>query len=367
MIALSIGKATYDTTVPVDKYPIENSKNLIKEKLDGSGGSGSNVAYLLGKWNNESYFAGAVGYDDFGTFIKKDLENGNVHTNFMEVNYEKKTTTTFIIANKETISRTQLMIEPEVYHLKKYEFDVTPDVIYTDGFEYSATMAALNKFPNAITVLGAGLNYADPKEVISIAKEVKYVVFSMEFACRVTKMLVDMNNPTHLLNLYKELREKFPKNEIIVTMQNKGAMFSINNEIKVMQTMPVTEVDRTGAGDVFDGALIYALGKGYGLEVGIRLANIAAALSTTKYGAKSSFPILSDVISQYESKFGALELQQQSEEQTSVPLQTTGDAQGPQNVQNASMPQPSQVPEMPLPNQNLNQPPNFPPNPPTNS
>lgn len=363
MIALSIGKATYDTTVPVDKYPVENSKNLIKEKLDGSGGSGSNVAYLLGRWNNESYFAGAVGYDDFGTFIKKDLESGNVHTNFMEVNYEKKTTTTFIIANKETTSRTQLMIEPEVYHLKKYEFDVTPDVIYTDGFEYSATMSALNKFPNAITVLGAGLNYADPKEVVSIAKEVKYVVFSMEFACQVTKMRVDTNNPTHLLNLYKELREKFPKNEIIVTMQNKGAMFSINNEIKVMQTMPVTEVDRTGAGDVFDGALIYALGKGYDLEVCIRLANIAAALSTTKYGAKSSFPILSDVISQYESKFGPIETQQQNVEQVSSAPNPAVNMQTSQNIPNSSPAQPPKTPEMPLPTQNLN----MPPNPPTNN
>ena len=54
MIALSIGKSTYDTTVPVEQYPIENSKNLIKEKLESSGGSGSNVAYLLGKWNTES-------------------------------------------------------------------------------------------------------------------------------------------------------------------------------------------------------------------------------------------------------------------------------------------------------------------------
>ena len=178
MIALSIGKSTYDTTVPVDAYPVENSKNLIKEKLESSGGSGSNVAYLLGKWNNETYFAGVVGYDDFGTFIKKDLESVSVHTNFLEINYERKTTTTFIIANKANTSRTQLMIEPEVYHLKKYEFDTTPDVIYTDGYEYSATMAALHKFPSAISVLGAGLNYADPKEVLSIAKEVKYIVFS---------------------------------------------------------------------------------------------------------------------------------------------------------------------------------------------
>ena len=249
------------------------------------------------------------------------------------------------------------MIEPEVYHLKKYEFDVAPDVIYTDGFEYSATMSALNKFPNAITVLGAGLNYADPKEVISIAKEVKYIVFSMEFACQVTKMRVDMNNPTHLLNLYKELRGMFPKNEIIVTMQNKGSMFSVDNEIKVMQTMPVTEVDRTGAGDVFDGALIYGLGKGYGLEVCIRLANIAAALSTTKYGAKASIPILSDVISQYESKFGSLEVQQQNVDQGSVSTSTMDSTvQASQNIQNATMPASSQIPEMPLPNQDLNQP-----------
>ena len=167
-------------------------------------------------------------------------------------------------------------------------------------------MAAINKIPDAITVLGAGLNYADPKEVVSIAKEVKYIVFSMEFACQITKMRVDVTNPTHLLNLYKELREKFPKNEIIVTLQNKGAMFSVHNEVKVMQTIPVQEVDRSGAGDVFDGALIYGLGKGYDLEICIRLANIAAALSTTKYGAKDSIPLLSDVIQYYESKFGPL-------------------------------------------------------------
>ena len=146
-------------------------------------------------------------------------------------------------------------------------------------------------------------------------------------------------------------------------MQNKGAMFSINNEIKVMQTMPVTEVDRTGAGDVFDGALIYALGKGYDLEVCIRLANIAAALSTTKYGAKSSIPILSDVISQYESKFGPIETQQQNVEQVSSAPNPAANMQTLQNIPNSSPAQPPKTPEMPLPTQN----PNMPPNPPTNN
>ena len=66
------------------------------------------------------------------------------------------------------------------------------------------------------------------------------------------------------------------------------------------------EVDRTGAGDVFDGAFVYGLSKGYDLEKCLRLANIAGALSTTKYGAKQSIPLLSDVIRYYEEKFGSL-------------------------------------------------------------
>ena len=75
MTILSIGKSTYDITIPVDSYPTENSKMIVTEKLEGSGGSAANISYLLGKWNEEAYFAGTVGYDDFGSSIKKELES----------------------------------------------------------------------------------------------------------------------------------------------------------------------------------------------------------------------------------------------------------------------------------------------------
>ena len=307
MLALNIGKITYDITIPMDKYPVENSKIILKEKLEASGGSSSNVAALLGKWNADSYFAGVVGYDELGNNDKKELESYNVHTQFMEVNYEKKTTSTFILASKETTSRTQLMVEPEVYHLKKSDYDVRPDAIYTDGFEYSATLSAFNKFPQSLSVLGAGLNYADTKEVIALAKYAKYVIFSLEFACMVTKMKVDPDNGEHLFNLYKELKDLFPNSNNIVTLHNKGVLYSIDGNVRVMPTINVSEVDRTGAGDIFDGAFIYGLLKKYDLEKCIRIANIADALSTTKYGAKNSIPLLSDVIHEYESKFGPIE------------------------------------------------------------
>jgi len=318
MIALSIGKVTYDTTVPLEKFPVENTKTIVKEKLEGSGGAASNVAYLLGKWNYDSYFAGVVGYDDYGSTIKKELEAAKVHTQFMEINYERKTTATMILANKETTSRTQLTIEPEVFHLRKYDYDIVPGVIYSDGYEYSATLQAFNKFPNAITVLGAGFGVSDEKEVIALAKYAKYVIFSLDFACSITKMQVDINTPSTLLKLYEELKDRFPNSTNIITLHELGALYPYENQIKVMPPKEVKEIDRTGAGDVFDGAIAYFLGKGYNLEKCICLANIAAALSTTKYGAKNSVPILSDVIHHYETQFGLVD----AEETKEVPQET---------------------------------------------
>jgi len=307
LITLSIGKVTYDTTIPLENFPTENTKTIVKEKLEGSGGAASNVAYLLGKWNYDSYFAGVVGYDEAGNMVKKDLESAKVHTQFLEINYERKTTSTMILANKQTTSRTALIIEPEIFHLKKYEYDITPSIIYSDGYEYSATLAAFNKYPNAITILGAGLGVADEKEVIALAKYAKYVIFSLELACRITKMNVDLNVPSTLLKLYEELKDRFPNSINIVTLHELGALYPYENQIKVMPPKEVKEIDRTGAGDVFDGSLAYFLGKGYNLEKCICLANISAALSTTKYGAKNSVPILSDVIHHYETQFGLID------------------------------------------------------------
>ncbi len=336
MIAISVGKATYAVTIPVDNFPVENTKMLLNEKIESSGGAACNVAQVLAKWNVETYFAGVLGYDDYGTSIKKDLENERIKTNYVETNYEKKTTTSYIITNKANSSRTIMMVEPEVFHLKKYDFDVNADLIYSDGFEYTASTAAFNHYPNAITVLGASLDKgSDPKEVLALAKYVKYIIFSLDFAERLTKLKTDFSNPQTLLNLYQDLKEKYPKNEIIVTLKNMGAMYQLGNEVKVMPTISVTEVDRTGSGDIFDGAFLYGLGKNYDIEKCIRLANIAAGLSTTKYGVKNSIPLLSDVISYYEKKFGPLDAPVNQPVQSQTPPQV--------NQQPNQNPNPDQV------------------------
>ena len=88
MTILSIGNSSFDITCPIEDYPVEGTKYLLNEKIESGGGTAANVAYMLGRWGENSYFAGVVGSDDYGSRIKKELEQAMVKTELMEISYE---------------------------------------------------------------------------------------------------------------------------------------------------------------------------------------------------------------------------------------------------------------------------------------
>lgn len=333
MKALVIGHSSYDIACPVNEYPVENTKYRLDEVVTCGGGPAGNAAYLLGKWGMETYYAGVVGSDDFGNKIKKEFENIGVHTEYLETNYEQPTSVSFIMINKQTGSRTLFNIANNRPNMKKYDFNVDPDVILVDGHEYNASMAALNKYPNAISVIDAG---RITPELLELCKYTKYIVTSKGFAETIAKMKFDFSNPNSLVQIYTIVKNRYPKSEIVITLEDKGCLYSVNNEIKIMPGLKVQAVDTTGAGDIFHGAFTYAISKGYDIEKCVRLSNIAAGLSVQKVGARYSIPTLIEVTNYYNEKFPQAGLQ--------TPNQVDAASQQPNEVHvNASVPQ-QQVP-----------------------
>ncbi len=300
MKVLCIGHASYDISCPVDGYPTENVKYRLNEVYEAGGGPACNGAYLLGKWGVETYFAGAVGADDYGNKIKKELETMRVNTNYMETNYEKNTSVSFVLINKKSGSRTLFNISKDYPQLRKYEFTDEPDIILADGHEYNATMTALNRYPNAISVIDAG---RPTPEVLEICKHIKHIVCSLSFAESVTKIKADYNNPTTLVSMFTALKKKYPNSNIVVTLEDKGALYSVDDQIKVMPGLKTEVLDTTGAGDIFHGAYVYGLSCNYPTEKIVVFANIAAGLSVSKYGGRLSIPALNEVINLYNQKF----------------------------------------------------------------
>lgn len=305
MTILSIGRTSFDIFCPVDEYPVEGTKYLLSEKIESGGGTAANVAYLLGKWGETAYFAGVVGSDDYGNHIRKELEQVMVKTDMMETSYEYGTPVSVILVNKKNGTRTRFdVVGATQPQLRKYEYNITPDVIFTDGKEYGATINALNKFPKKISILDAG---RVDRDLLELCKYVTYIVCSKGFAEAVSGLKIDYNNSATLVQVYKKLKDRYPNNNIVVTLENMGAMYSFDGEIKIMPGIKTKVVDPSCAGDIFHGAFVYCIANGFDLEKAITYSNIAAGLSVGKMGGRTSIPNLKEVIGYYNQKFNIVE------------------------------------------------------------
>lgn len=289
MKILCIGNLSYDVTYSMDGYPVENFKYRMKNKVSGGGGPSATACFLLGKWNANAHFAGAIGDDTLGKKLIKEFKSVKVSTKHIEIDKGRDTTLAFILLNENIGSRTVFTHREETLVLDK-KINEHYDVILMDGQEYEATKHVLDKNPNALTIIDAG---RANEKVIELCKRVTYVVCSKKFAEDYTKKKIDVND-TESMNQVLDLMLNDFKN-VVITLEENGAVYKESGLLKLIPSIKVEVKDSTGAGDFFHGAFTYFISKNYPLERTIRLSNITGALSVTKVGTRYSVPTLEEV------------------------------------------------------------------------
>lgn len=298
--AICVGQATYDMTVKTKNIPIPNIRYRYDNKLGCGGGHAANIAYMLAKWGIETSFSGIIGSDNYGQEIKKELDSIRVDTRNIETSYENATEIQVNIINEQTNESTSFTLADKNVFLKKYDFDFSPDLIVTDGFEINASKNIINSYPKAISML-----YADAltNNILDLCKKVHFLITTKEFAESATGIKIDYDNPNTLVQVYEKLKDKFDKTQIIITLNSKGALYCINNQIKISPALKVQVVDPNGAGEVFRAAFIYIIANGGDLEKAVKFGNIAAGLSVQKLGARPSIPTFDEVNRLYEQNY----------------------------------------------------------------
>ncbi|MCI5703492.1 MAG: PfkB family carbohydrate kinase [Erysipelotrichaceae bacterium] len=283
MKVLCLGHISYDIIFPLKGFIEENKKIRIKEKIECGGGPASNAAYLLGKWGIETYIAGVVGNDLYGNEIKNEFEISNVNTKYLEIRNDFETDNSIIINNQLNGSRTILTYIKEKEKMQELHLDFEPDIILIDGHEFEESKRIITKYPKAIVVLDAG---RASKEVVELAKMVNYVVASKDFAEEVTGIKINYDDQETLKQLYSRLESMF-SGMIVITLEDKGCIYKYNGELGIMDALEVEALDTTGAGDIFHGAFVYGLTKGYNINVVLTIATIAGSLSVTKVSGRA--------------------------------------------------------------------------------
>ena len=289
MKVMCIGQAAYDITIPVNEYPIENKKIRFDERIECGGGSSSNASYLLSKWGLESSFAGVVGGDFYSSKIEEELKNIKVDTKYLE-KINKKTTTSYIIANLSKGTRTILTNREKNIKLSKTPDIKDLDYIFLDGYEYDFAKKVIEQNPNAIKIIDAG---SLKEHTLELAKLSDYIVCSKDFAEEFTSKKIDFTNLKTLIDIYDEIESKL-NGKLIITLEDKGSFIKDENYM-IVPSIKVKTLDSTAAGDIFHAAFLYFLSQNMSLKDTLRLANITGALSVTKIGGRYSIPSLEEV------------------------------------------------------------------------
>ena len=295
MKVLCIGHASYDISMFTEGFPKENTKYRLNDKVECPGGPALTASLLLGSWGVDTYFSGIIGNDYYGNEIKKELINREVNYDYLVESNDVETTKTFILVNKFNASRTVFNTISEVENLD-IDYAIIPDIILMDGENYNLSIKAIEKFPNSIKVMDAG-KVTD--KVTKLCSKSDYIICSKEFAELVTKIRIDFDDPNSFKLVLNKLNDMYKAN-VIITLENQGCLYKLEDKIQLMSGIKVHTIDTTSAGDIFHGAFIYGLTKNLPLEKCLKIANIAAGLSVKIPGSSNSIPDIMKVHSIYE-------------------------------------------------------------------
>jgi sulfofructose kinase len=197
----------------------------------------------------------------------------------------------FIAITKGGGKRTIFWHRGSVPHLKAADVDLNPfpqaEILHMDGLMIEACQEAARQARGRgiKVVLDAGTMREGSLELASMVD----VLIASE---RFTEPLLGKGAPPKEVLEY--LRQLGPK-EVVITRGQEGSMGLSGEEIIVQDAFRVEARDTTGAGDVYHGAYIYGLLKGWDMRGCMRFASAVAALKCREIGARKGIPRLEEV------------------------------------------------------------------------
>ena len=297
---LAIGTAAYDFTVFIEEFPRENTKSEVRDMIEGGGGPAANAAYLLSLWGARCGFAGVLGDDVYGERIRCEFAGVGTDLALTETRSGHSTPVSFILVNNRTGSRTIVNRTAPQHGMEVTPAQMaglSPRVLVFDGHQRQPCHAALAAFPHAQSILDAGSLRPGTRE---LAGQVDFLLASERFALQASG-LEALSGEEERKECLSRLRGMAREGAaIVVTLGERGLVYEDAGVCRHVPAYPARAADTTGAGDVFHGAFAYGVLRAWPLELNLKVASLAAALSVRERGGRRSIPPLAAVRKEFQ-------------------------------------------------------------------
>ncbi|RZG75041.1 adenosine kinase [Acinetobacter sp. WCHAc060025] len=260
-------------------------------KGQASGGSAANTAVAFGALGASAFYACRVGNDDLGKIYLDGLNEAGIQTSAKSIS-EGVTGTCMVLVSEdsERTMHTYLGITAELSDVQMdFEPLKTAKWLYIEGYlstsdsarlavkqarqiarEHNVKIALTLSDPAMVQYARQGLN-----ELLDDGVD---LIFCNE---QEAMMYTETDSVEAALEKLKQL-----SNEVVITLSEKGALVSNQNNHFHVQGRKVVAVDANGAGDAFAGAFLYALNNGENLQTAAQLAILISSEVVSQFGPR---------------------------------------------------------------------------------
>ncbi|MCX7982632.1 MAG: carbohydrate kinase family protein [Syntrophales bacterium] len=285
---LVIGRSCVDIIAIIDRFPEEDTKVPLYERIIEGGGQGGTAACCISRLGGKVAYWGKVGDDKEGYFCLKRLRDFEVDTSLVEVIPGGRTPTAYIFitraSGKRTIFYEKNNLPPlELTRLKEL-LSSPPSVVLLD--------------PETTYLIGEVKDYVGSKTKIvydgerwhpSVEEAMNWADFFIPSA--------DFFPPEargDRCTFFREIISLSSKisGQLVVTWGKEGAFF-VADGILFQVPAPMVDVkDTTGAGDNFHAAFSLAVSRGFTLPEATKFSVAVASLSCRALGGRAGIPSL---------------------------------------------------------------------------
>ncbi len=287
---IGLGEIALDWVDEIPHFPQPDEKIDAMSQNFFTGGVTANFLSGAAKLGVDTGFLGAVGNDDYGTFLLEGLKKTGIDASY--VKRKEKSAVNFIMVAKD--SGEKIIIQsPYMQTTKlvpgdiKEEYFSKAKVLHTTAIHEDLTLACLRIAKRkGITVsldLEKQIAIRGKAVLEPIIKDVDILLPNKEGAKALT-------GESDIKVAAKKFLAWGPK-VVVITLGGDGCLITTPTMQKRISAYKVKVSDTTGAGDAFCAAFITAhVLKGLDIEAAASFANAAAALKVQHLGATSGQP-----------------------------------------------------------------------------
>jgi sulfofructose kinase len=287
---VGVGINATDTIIRLPHFPASDSKLELISAETVPGGQVASAIVACKRWGLRARYVGKIGDDSAGDLQRREMERDGVEAHWL-VARGCSSQIAYILVDDSSGERTVLWKRDPAIALRPGDLNrnliSSARVLLVDGHDTEAAAQAARWAREAkIAVVGDFDNlYPGVQDLLQF---VDSPITSKDFPERLT-------GEADLLKSLPAIFAKFECLLVAVTLGRLGVLAWDGERFILCPGFCVHAVDTTGAGDIFHGAFVFGLIRGWPLPQILEFSCAAAALNCTAPGARGRIASLDEI------------------------------------------------------------------------